>query len=75
LKRQSNAIVPEQAALSGYQCPVLGIEVHGSARRECIAFLQKLDGVQVGRTDEGHLAVARGRLMVMPSFISRAQVA
>ena len=38
---------------------MFGIEAQGSRGRQRFAFLQQLDRDVVGRTDEGHVAVAR----------------
>lgn len=60
---------------AGYQWPVLGIESHGSAGASASPFCSSSIDCLSGERTNAIWPSRGGRLMVMPSFISRAQVA
>jgi hypothetical protein len=57
-----------------HQLPWFGIDAQGSPE-ERLASLQQLDGVTVGRLDEGHVSIGSGRRIATPASRSPAQVA
>jgi hypothetical protein len=76
-KRDSARYVPK-AELSlrlAYQWPVFGIEIHGSAGGLGSPFCSNSIECKSGERMKAMLPSRGGRLMVMPSFISRSQVA
>jgi len=58
-----------------YQTPVFGIDVHGSAGGFASPFCNSSIECRSGERTKAIWPSRGGRLMVMPSFISRAQVA
>ena len=58
-----------------YQWPVLGIELHGSAGGLGSPFCNSSIECRSGERTNAMLPSRGGRLMVMPAFISRSQVA
>jgi hypothetical protein len=60
---------------TSYQCPVLGIEAHGSAGGFASPFCKSSIECRSGERTNAIWPSRGGRLMVMPIFISRSQVA
>src|SRR3981189_3096711 len=58
-----------------HQCPVFGIEVHGSAGGFASPFCKSSIECRSGERTNAICPSRGGRLMVMPSFIRRSQVA
>src|ERR1700710_103380 len=58
-----------------YQCPVFGIEAHGSAGGFASPFCSSSIECRSGERTNAIWPSRGGRLMVMPRFISRSQVA
>ena len=61
--------------VSAYQWPVFGIEVHGSAGGFGSPFCNSSIECRSGERTNAMLPSRGGRLMVMPIFIRRSQVA
>ena len=60
---------------AAHQCPVFGIEVHGSAGGFASPFCRSSIECRSGERTKAIWPSRGGRLMVMPSFINRSQVA
>ena len=75
----SLSVVPgadvHEAVVQAYQCPVFGIEVHGSAGGFGSPFCNSSIECRSGERTKAILPSRGGRLMVMPAFIRRSQVA
>src|ERR1700739_879226 len=69
-----NEIAPRLFELS-YQWPVFGIDVHGSAGGFASPFCSSSIECRSGERTKDICPSRGGRLMVMPSFIRRSQVA
>jgi hypothetical protein len=73
LKEQEIKIL--RAEQNAYQCPVFGIELQGSAGGLASPFCNSSMECRSGERTKAIMPSRGGRLMVMPIFISRAQVA
>lgn len=63
------------AIAAGHQCPVLGMELHGSFGASASPFCNNSMECRSGERMNAIWPSRGGRLMVMPSFIKRSQVA
>src|SRR6202035_5175618 len=67
--------VPSNGQNAAHPCPVFGIEVHGSAGGFASPFCKSSIECRSGERTKAIWPSRGGRLMVMPSFIKRSQVA